>query len=82
MRWRGKEKRGRGGNAVGEKREEIEDIFIASVADEEDDRGRAEALDEERNALRAAEALEQHGIGNVVGDGRVWREKGKNRKET
>lgn len=65
-------KRGRGGDAVGEEGEEVDDVFIARVADEEDDGGGAEALDEKRNALGAAEALEQHGIGDVVGDGRVW----------
>ena len=65
-------KRGRRGDAVGEEGEEVDDVFIARIADEEDDGGRAEALDEKRNALRGAEALEQHGIGNVVGDGRVW----------
>ena len=65
-------KRGRGGDTVGEEGEEVDDVFIAGVADEEDDGGGAEALDEKRNALGAAEALEQHGIGDVVGDGRVW----------
>ena len=65
-------KRGRGGDSVGEEGEEVDDVFIARVADVEDDGGRAEALDEKRNALRAAEALEQHGVGDVVGDGGVW----------
>ena len=69
---RGREKRGGGGEKGGEQGQQIEDIFIASVGDEEDDGGRAETLGEKRNALRGFDALKKHGVGDVVGDGGVW----------
>ena len=66
--------RGGRGNAVAEQGHQLQHILIARIADEEDDRRRAEALNEERNALRAANSLHQHWIGDVVGDGRIWEE--------